>query len=283
MNLKQQIGWLFGLKRPVQPAPPLQADWQDLIRQHNALPNDQPRAQELRLDFIRTVVADTALLADPAVASFLAETMQAADFIAFNWESAETILLFCNRLYTFPFADPALREPIREHVHTLFRHVLQTYESKKAYEELFNGVQLTPTFALWDDEELKRLRHLAYRYEVRRVTHNRRWLYAYLIIQVLLVVFIFPLLFINAENGALQAKVEELTDVEIGDEGYHLLSYPDALYWSIITATSIGYGDITPTTFTGRIIAAVLGTMGVITIGIMTGLVLDWITPRRLD
>lgn len=283
MDLKHHALGLFGRHRKAQSAQKVESDWHELIRQHDTVQNDQTRAQALRLDFLATVVANTALLAEPAAASFLAETIQAADFATFQWESAETILLFCNRLYTFPFADPARRESIREHVHTLFRHVLQTYENNKAYEQLFNGVQLTPTFAMWDDDELKRLRHLAYRYEIRRVTHNRRRLYAYLALQVLFVIFIFPLLFINAENGALQAKVEELTDVEIGDEGYHLLSYPDALYWSIITATSIGYGDITPATFTGRIIAAVLGTIGVITIGITAGLVLNWITPRRLD
>ena len=77
--------------------------------------------------------------------------------------------------------------------------------------------------------------------------------------------------------------MEQLADVEIGDQGYQLLSYADALYWAIITATSIGYGDITPVTNTGRIIAAVLGIMGVITVGIVTGLILDWITPRNLD
>jgi hypothetical protein len=33
----------------------------------------------------------------------------------------------------------------------------------------------------------------------------------------------------------------------------------------------------------GRIIAATLGIMGVITIGVIAGLILNWITPRRLD
>ena len=283
MNLIQRTMLMLGVAKPAAPLHTRLTDWRELIRQYEANAIDQEHAQALRLDFLRTIVADPSILEEPVAVRFLAESMQSADFVALDWESAETILLFCNRLYTLPLADTELRKPIREHVHTLFRHVLQNHESNKAYEQLFNGVQLTPTFALWDDDELKRLRHLAYRYEIRRVTHNRRILYIYIIIQVILVALVFPFLFINAENGALQAKVEELTDVEIGDEGYRLISYTDALYWSIITAASIGYGDITPTTATGRIIAAVLGTIGVITIGIIAGLVLDWITPRRLD
>jgi hypothetical protein len=91
------------------------------------------------------------------------------------------------------------------------------------------------------------------------------------------------ILFINAENRRLQRLVEDLTDVELGDEGYQPLTYSEAIYWSIITASSTGYGDITPRTTTGRIIAAILGTIGVVTVGIFAGLVLDWLSPRRID
>jgi hypothetical protein len=45
----------------------------------------------------------------------------------------------------------------------------------------------------------------------------------------------------------------------------------------------VGYGDVTPRSNEGRIIAAVLGTMGVLTIGVLAGLILNWITPRQLD
>lgn len=260
-----------------------QVDWRQLLREYEAGAADETRAQQLRLDFLGVVVADVTILEDETAARFFAEQIRADDFTAFDWENTRAILVFCNLLYTFPFPDPDLRTLVREHIHVLLRQVLQTYETTADYEQLFTGVQVMPTFAPWDDEELKRLRHLAYRYEYRRVNRNRRILYAYLLVQLVLVVLVFPTLMINAENGALQAQVEQLADVEIGDEGYQLLSYTDALYWAIITATSIGYGDITPVTTTGRIIAAILGVMGVVTIGIVTGLIMDWITPRNLD
>ena len=38
---------------------------------------------------------------------------------------------------------------------------------------------------------------------------------------------------------------------------------PDWLWWSLVTVTTVGYGDFTPTTFWGRIIAAVLMFSGI--------------------
>jgi voltage-gated potassium channel Kch len=118
-----------------------------------------------------------------------------------------------------------------------------------------------------------------------RVRRNRRFLYSYLILQVLLIFIVFPLLFINAENRVIQQQIEELTEVDLSppEEGVQLLDFTDALYWSIITAASIGYGDITPQTEVGRAIAGALGLMGVITIGVIAGLILDWVSPRRID
>jgi hypothetical protein len=148
---------------------------------------------------------------------------------------------------------------------------------------MFQLLQLSPQHLVTSDPELRRLRHRATAYERQRVNRHRRYLSIYLVVQALFVLFVFPLLFINAENGRLQRQVEELADVELGDEGYQPVSFSEAVYWSIITATSIGYGDITPTTTTGRIIAATLGTMGVITVGLFAGLVLNWLSLRHIN
>ena len=78
---------------------------------------------------------------------------------------------------------------------------------------------------------------------------------------------------------------DRATEVDLSSpgEGIQLLDFTDALYWSIITAASIGYGDVTPQTEVGRVIASALGLMGVITIGVIAGLILDWVSPRRID
>lgn len=48
-------------------------------------------------------------------------------------------------------------------------------------------------------------------------------------------------------------------------------SYADGLYWAVVTTTTVGYGDLSPVTGVGRIIAIVLMLVGIGIIGMLTG------------
>lgn len=50
-------------------------------------------------------------------------------------------------------------------------------------------------------------------------------------------------------------------------------SIPDALWWSIITLTTVGYGDVSPVSPIGKIIGAITAIMGVCTVALLTGIV----------
>jgi len=50
-------------------------------------------------------------------------------------------------------------------------------------------------------------------------------------------------------------------------------SIPDSMYWALITLTTVGYGDITPITITGKLIAVGSAILGVIVVAIITGIV----------
>jgi voltage-gated potassium channel len=48
-------------------------------------------------------------------------------------------------------------------------------------------------------------------------------------------------------------------------------NYGDSLWWAVVTITTVGYGDITPVTTTGRVTAAVLMFSGLAVLGVLAG------------
>ena len=58
-----------------------------------------------------------------------------------------------------------------------------------------------------------------------------------------------------------------------GGEGSNFTSIPRSVYWAIVTLTTVGYGDIAPTTEIGQFLAAVVMIMGYAVIAVPTGIV----------
>ena len=55
----------------------------------------------------------------------------------------------------------------------------------------------------------------------------------------------------------------------------------DAIWWSYVTITTVGYGDKFPITTEGRIIGAILMTTGVGIFGTFTALVSSWFIDKK--
>jgi voltage-gated potassium channel len=73
---------------------------------------------------------------------------------------------------------------------------------------------------------------------------------------------------------ALVAAVLE-TIVDSGIDGFN-----NAVWWAIVTVTTVGYGDVVPSTTIGRIIAGLLMLVGVSAIPITTSLVVSVFITR---
>lgn len=67
--------------------------------------------------------------------------------------------------------------------------------------------------------------------------------------------------------------------VEGGENGF--TSIPRGIYWSIVTVTTVGYGDIAPQTVLGQTIASLLMLMGYAIIAVPTGIVTSEIANQE--
>lgn len=68
-------------------------------------------------------------------------------------------------------------------------------------------------------------------------------------------------------SSALMYMAEHDTQPEI------FTSIPETIWWSLITLTTVGYGDVTPITTLGKIIGGFTAVMGVFVVALLTGIV----------
>ena len=71
----------------------------------------------------------------------------------------------------------------------------------------------------------------------------------------------------------LAGVVEWLVDPAMGN-------FRDSLWWAIVTVTTVGYGDVVPTSSAGRLVGSVLMIAGVSAIPITTSLVVSVFVNR---
>ncbi|PWL28852.1 MAG: ion transporter [Fluviicola sp. XM-24bin1] len=67
--------------------------------------------------------------------------------------------------------------------------------------------------------------------------------------------------------------------IEGGENGFE--SIPASIYWAIVTTTTVGYGDITPTTGLGKILSSIMMILGYVIIAVPTGLISVEIAKQR--
>jgi voltage-gated potassium channel len=66
-------------------------------------------------------------------------------------------------------------------------------------------------------------------------------------------------------------------------KGSNIHNYPDALWWAIVTVTTVGYGDRFPVTGGGRTVAVVLMLVGIGLIGVLTATVASVFIKEHTD
>lgn len=70
---------------------------------------------------------------------------------------------------------------------------------------------------------------------------------------------------------------------ERSDPDADITSFGQAVWWSIATITTVGYGDTYPVTTTGRVVAVLLMIGGISLVGTITATIASWIVQRVAD
>lgn len=71
-----------------------------------------------------------------------------------------------------------------------------------------------------------------------------------------------------------------ILDTERYQPGSKITTFGNALWWSITTVTAVGYGDLSPVTGVGRVIAVLLMLGGISLVGMVTATIASWIIQR---
>jgi voltage-gated potassium channel len=76
-----------------------------------------------------------------------------------------------------------------------------------------------------------------------------------------LVAFVASLAVLDAERSAPDAQITD---------------FGEALWWTLTTISTVGYGDRYPTTLEGRVVAATLMVTGIALLGVVTASIASW-------
>lgn len=71
-----------------------------------------------------------------------------------------------------------------------------------------------------------------------------------------------------------------MLDVERGAPGATITTLGDALWWAVVTITTVGYGDLSPVTIPGRFIAVGMMIAGIALLGTVTATLASWLLDR---
>ncbi|MET8871109.1 ion channel [Nocardia sp. NPDC004604] len=69
-------------------------------------------------------------------------------------------------------------------------------------------------------------------------------------------------------------------DAEYGAPDSKIHNFGDALWWSMVSVTTVGYGDVYPVTVHGRLIALILMTLGIGLISFAIGTTTSWVMEQ---
>jgi voltage-gated potassium channel len=91
-------------------------------------------------------------------------------------------------------------------------------------------------------------------------------------------------------NGFIYTLVITIATIVIGalsifviEKGKTIETFSDAIWWSFVTVTTVGYGDISPSTGLGRFVAGILMIIGIGFLGMLTGTIATFFLSKSSE
>ncbi|MGK8506918.1 ion channel [Nocardia asiatica] len=100
---------------------------------------------------------------------------------------------------------------------------------------------------------------------LNRNTTTRARLAVFVGASSILLLLLCSLAFFDAEYGAADSKIH---------------NFGDALWWSMVSVTTVGYGDVYPVTTEGRLVSLILMTLGIGLISFAIGTTTSWVMDQ---
>jgi voltage-gated potassium channel len=195
-----------------------------------------------------------------------------------NWQSRSAKpLIALSLLYVAIFVYPIFAYPHAEHLHDLLKaldyaiqavfgidFLIQIYLSKDAWNFLKREWFVLVVVAVPFLRPLRAFRGLVYFRQAGGNPSNAPHIR-------------FPLFIASISTLMGVTLAAAVLEVERNAPGSNIHTTSDALWWSLVTLTTIGYGDRYPVTNEGRLLAGCLLIFGIGMIASLTGFMASWI------
>lgn len=228
-------------------------------------PRDPDFAQRTHTLLLRDLRQPRKTLAHPSCSWLVMTHLREENLAHIPWQSADEVASAAECFYGTCEAGLEAEESHRR-VRDLVRYAGLRFAEQQRWEELFSLFARVPVTADQMDADLFRLRNALLLYEQRRVVRMRRYLWLLLAGAACFVLLVSPPLFLAFENAGRATP----------------LSLFEAAYWSVITSMTVGYGEIVPHSTPGRVLAVVDGSLGMLLMGVVAGLILSHTSRRTL-
>jgi hypothetical protein len=233
-------------------------------------PADPDFARRTHTLLLRDLREPRKTLAHPSCSWLVMTHLREENLAHIPWESSAEVVSAAECFYGLCNGGMTAEESHRR-VRDLVKYAGLNFARQQRYEEVFQLLTRVPVPATVMDAELFQLRNLVVLYEQRRVQRFRRSLLGVLAFFLVFILLLSPMLFMGCENH-YRRSYPELQEVD----------FTEALYWSVVTATTLGYGDIVPHTVLGKFLAIFDSLFGMTLMGVIAGVILSYGGARSL-